>query len=231
MSFFILLILIGAFLQTVFRISLLPRTARITITILLIASVALFYKIAASYNLKDLTTFFENKNTLASVCFIVIVQEITALVSGAIFLRKNIVGEKLRFYNYIALLPSLLFMLGQFLLLIYVFNTISGINYFYGSLGCGAILMLTTIISCEISQLFTFEQLLKLNFSSSLIMIFLAMFLPVILTNSVPKTSYIAVNIKMLYGLIFVAAMVTALALITPIIKKIKYKFIKLILK
>ncbi|UDQ98753.1 hypothetical protein AAEX28_01380 [Lentisphaerota bacterium WC36G] len=231
MSFFIILILIGAYFQTLYRLSFIKRKSRYFLLFSIIFTISCCYKHAANYNLNDLSKFLENANTLTTICLIVIIQEIVSLVTTAILLRKKILSENVNFINKLALTPSLLFPLSQFLLVIFVFNKMSGINYFLGSVTVGFLLLIFSIISCEIIQLMSFEKISKMNFSSSLTLIFLAMFLPVILTNSKPATNYITIDISMLYGLIFIGTIVIILAILTPLLNKIKHKFLQIILK
>ena len=231
MWFFILLILIGAFSQTVLKLSLLKRSYRIAITFAMVVGIAFCYHFATLYNLKDLDSFLQNKNTLATLCFIVMIQELTSLIIGAILLRKKMLNEKIRLFHFLALMPSTLFPLGQFLLLVFIFNKYSGVNYFYSNLLLSGGIFLAVLIFCEICQFVKFEKNIKLNVSNSLTMVFAAMFLPVILNNSVPKTNYITVNFNMFYGVLSVLGMIIFFAIITPFIKKIKHKTIKLILK
>ncbi len=231
MWFFILLILIGAYFQTVLRLTLINRLYRIIIISSLVTITMLFYKYATLYNLKDLNIFLQNKNTLATICIIVVAQEIITLIFGAILLRKKFMKQKYKFYDCIALMPSGIFPIGQFLLLIYIFNKYSGINYFYSNLITAVSIVILSIILSEFFRCFSFENKIKINVMSSFAMISTAMFLPIILNSSIPKTNYISIDINMLYGLMTVVIGIVIFALLSPFIKNIKTKLIKIILK
>ncbi len=231
MWFFILLILVGAYFQTILRLTLIKRLYRIIIIFSLTILTMLFYKDATLYNLKDLNIFLQNSNTLATICIIVVAQELISLIFGAILLRKKFINQKYKLYDCIALMPSGLFPIGHFLLIIYIFNRYSGINYFYSNLITALSVVILSVILSEIFRCFSFENKIKINVMNSFAMISIAMFLPIVLNSSIPETNYILIDINMFYGLMTITISVVIFALLSPFIKNIKTKLIKIILK
>ena len=189
MWLFILLILFGAYLQTIIKLSIFNKIFRWGSVLLLTLPVLFMYSKAAQTNLKDFNFLMSNLNTLNTICVLVIVQEALVLIFGSILLRRYYLGKKLHFWYYAVLLPSSLFPISSFMGIVYLFNTYSGMSF--QAIAIWFILGIS-IITGGLAELISWlnkdqEQLIQWAALTSLVQIFIAMFLPVILGGQISK--------------------------------------------
>ncbi len=231
MWIFILIILAGAITQTILKVSLINRGYRIALICGTIVLTAFFYRQATQYNLADLRNYLNSETTLNTLCGAVIIQELLTLVFGTILLRRYFTDKKIKKIHYIVLLPSVLYPLSYQLLLVYLFNTRSGIDYLKTNLLLCAVAVICTIAASEFLSKLSLQRKIEFIALSSVITISLAMFLPVIFAGGAPGGEIIVINLNMIKGasMIFVLILLFSLASYYDIYSKI-IKHIKIIL-
>ncbi|MFA7183734.1 MAG: hypothetical protein WC082_02510 [Victivallales bacterium] len=215
MWLFVLIILAGAYFQTVIKSAVLNRSFRWLNILLFILPVFFFYYRAAEINLKDFNRLIGDPELLNTICILVIVQEAATLLCGAVLLRRYYLEKKLHFWYYASLVPSALFPVICFLGMVYLFNTCSGMSFqaiaVYFSFG---IFLLTGGLA-ELFRLFEREQLIRWATLTSLVQIFIAMFLPVIFSGETYSNSLFEFNLNMAAGIIFIVAATALFALLS----------------
>ena len=205
MWFFILLILFGAWLQTIIKLAVSTRALRWAGLLIFIIPMIFMYPQAARINLRDFNFLMNNINVLSSICVLLIVQEATALILGATLLRRYYLEKKIPFWYYSCLLPSGLFPALCFVGMVYLFNTCSGMNFqgiaFWFGLGIfavsGILAELLGLLMKDKERLTLWAVLLSLT------QIFTAMFLPVVLSGKSPGGNYINFDINAVAGMVF----------------------------
>lgn len=201
MWIFVLIILTATIAQSVLKMSVLNRLSRTAIISGTIILTALFYRSATQYNLADLKNYLNSSATLGTLCGTIIIQELFMLVFGTIMLRRYYTGKKIRKVNFIIMLPSVLYPLSYQLSLVYLFNTISGIDYYKTNLLLATGTILLTVASAELLSRLNFRKKIEFIALFSIITIFLAMFLPVIFSGSAPTGKIITLHWNMLAGI------------------------------
>ncbi len=206
MWLFILLILFGAYLQTIIKLSVLNRVFRWGSVLLFTLPVLFMYSQAAQINLKDFNFLMSDLNTLSTICVLVIIQEALVLVFGAMLLRRYLLEKQLHFWYYTVLLPSCLFPVICFAGIVYLFNTYSGMSFqgvaFWFIFGM-------FIVTGGLAELLSWlmkdkEQLIQWTALSSLVQIFIAMFLPVVFGGKAPGGDLVKLNVSMVAGVAFI---------------------------
>ncbi|MDD5728040.1 MAG: hypothetical protein PHV59_05695 [Victivallales bacterium] len=205
MWLFIALIMAGAWLLTAVRLSLLKRRYGWGLLLTFSLPALVFYQMAAEINLKRFHTLMSSGNTLSTACLLVIVQEALALVLGASLLRRYYLGKKLRFRHYPALLPSVLFPAACFGGMVYIFNTYCGTVFWQAALAYIFGIIILTGAAMEILQRQAREHLINLAATVSLTQIFIAMFLPVVLSGQAPSEGLVKIDMQMVSGLALLA--------------------------
>lgn len=168
-------------------------------------------------------------NTLSTVCAAVIIQEALVLLFGTILLRRHYLGMKIPWYGYAVLLPSGLYPAGMFFLLVWGFNTFSGIGFIWSAIGLTAGTALLTVILTELPRLLIKEpeQMVQTVAMPGLAQIALAMFLPVILSGRAPSGSLVTFDIKSAAGICALAALTALLAAASHIFHRCRKLIIK----
>ena len=215
MWLFILLILSGAWLQTVIKLSIQSRAFRWATLLLFCLPMLFLYEQAAAINLKDFNTLMSSRETLNTICVLVIIQEALVLIFGTIVLRRYYLGRKLHFWYYAVLLPSGLFPVLCFAGMVYLFNTSSGANFLWVALRFIPIMLVITGGIAEILVLFKREQLIKVAALTSMVQMFTAMFLPVVFNGKISNCNFININISTIWSLLFLIAATALFTLIS----------------
>ena len=171
--------------------------------------VLFMYSQAARINLKYFNFLMSNLNTLSTICVLVIVQEALVLIFGSILLRRYYLGKKLHFWYYAVLLPSSLFPISCFVGIVYLFNTYNGMSFQEISIW---FVLGVSIITGGLAELISWlnknqEQLIQWAALTSLVQIFIAMFLPVVLGGKAPSGYLVKFDINMLAGVAFILLM------------------------
>ena len=237
MWIFVLIILAGAITQTMLKVSLLNRGYRIALICGTIVLTAFFYRQATQYNLADLRNYLNSETTLNTLCGAVIIQELLTLVFGTILLRRYFTNKIIKKIHYIVLLPSVLYPLSYQLLLVYLFNTRSGIDYLKTNLLLCAVAVICTIAASEFSSKLSLQRKIEFIALSSVITISLAMFLPVIFAGGAPGGEIIVINLNMIKGAALILGLVLLFSIASyydiysKIIKHIKINQTKEVLK
>jgi hypothetical protein len=212
MWLFVLIILAGAYLQTVIKLSILNRAFRWAGILLFTLPVLFLYSRAAEINLKDFNSLMSNPELLNTICILVIVQEAVVLLFGAVLLRRYYLKKKIHFWYYVVLVPSGIFPVICFLGMVFLFNTCSGMSFQAIALYfCLGIFLLTGGMA-ELFRLVEREQLIIWAALTSMSQIFLAMFLPVIFSGQTYAGSLIDFNLSMAGGIIFIVALTAVFA-------------------
>lgn len=216
MWFFILLILFGAWLQTIIKLAVATRVFRWACLLLFTAPMIFMYPQAVRINLKDFNFLMNNINVLNSICVLVIVQEAMALILGSALLRRYYLEKKIQFWYYSSLLPSSLFPALCFVGMVYLFNTCSGTSFQGIALWLGLGVFAVSGILAELLSLFIKdrEQLTLWAVLLSLTQIFTAMFLPVVLSGKSSGGNYINFDLSMIAGMILLLVLTAIFTLL-----------------
>lgn len=217
MWLFVLVILFGAYLQTIIKLSILNRAFRWGSVLLFTLPIFFWYPQAARINLKDFNFLMGNLNTLSTICVLVIVQEALVLIFGAILLRRYLLGRKLHFWYYAVLLPSSLFPVICFLGIVYHFNISSGMSFQEIALWFTFGMF---IVSGGLAELVSWmvkdkEQLIQWAALSSLAQIFIAMFLPVVFGGKTSGNELVKFNVSMAAGISSILVTILVFALLS----------------
>lgn len=215
MWLFILLILAGAWLQTVIKLSIQNRSFRWIILTIFCLPVLFLYPQAATINLKDFNILMNSQETLNTICILVIIQESLTLIFGAIVLRRYYLSRKLHFWYYAVLLPSGLFPAACFIGMVYLFNISNGADFLEIALRFIPTMLVFTGGMAEILVLFRREQLIKIATLTSMIQIFTAMFLPVIFNGKISNCNFINLNLNTVWSLLLLVITTALFALIS----------------
>ncbi len=112
MTLFISVILATAWLESLLRLSLAPRIWNYLLFLACAPLPMLFRQSIESASLTELNLFLTSVENLNSWCALVVIQEMLALVIGASLLKEFVLGEKLKKWKFVALLPSILLPTG-----------------------------------------------------------------------------------------------------------------------
>lgn len=182
MSFFLIFIIITAFLQAIVQLSLMKRKISLALTVFYASVIFFFNKQAAQVNINAFNQWLENYATLNSACTIVIIQALVLLFLGISLLRRRHLGLKVSVFHYLALMPSLLFPVGAFIGMVFVFNHFSGTDFKGNALLYSGGLGLLMFGGAELNRAFAGSEDSKVLQLAAfhLSMITLAMFIPVV---------------------------------------------------
>jgi len=180
MSRFILLILFAAWLQSMFKLTLLPRILRWIILAAATLPVFLFKDRLAACNLQTIENFLSSGSNLRDFCALIVVQELLALMAGLSLLKERELKTKVHVWKYIALLPSLLLPIGAMYAEAMAFNTILRYTFTQIMWGTGIGLVLISGLSCELFSWFRRTMLRKITaaLTASWMLLLLAIFMP-----------------------------------------------------
>lgn len=220
MGIFIALLLISAFMQSMWKLTFYPRVMRLTV----LAVVSLFIIFAsgrlAEYNLHDVAVLLESKERLDTLCSLVVMQEFVALFLGLALLRAVELGERARWWMFAALLPSFLLLPGGAYLLIFVFNTTVDADFTVVAwLTAGAVFLAGVLFS----ELFCFWRKKRIDragsaLSVTVLLLLLAVFLPII---GAEKIFYVKIEPVLTWRSVVALASLTFTALLGILIKYI----------
>ncbi|MHB9138392.1 MAG: hypothetical protein ACYC4Q_03195 [Victivallaceae bacterium] len=216
MWFFVVMILIAAFLQTLAVLSLLPRTWSLLAVLSIVIAVFSAYPWAVMINTHTVAAMLSHPGTLQSACVTVMVQSIVSLLLGLALLQRRGMERKPAWYMYAGLLPPLLFPAGCFLALVFLLN--QGLPLRFPVIAGGFCAAAGMILCCGVElirQAFRQEaHRIELVSTIYLAQIATAMFLPIIATPSSAALETTPINLKTLifFAVILVAVAVSAWA-------------------
>ena len=181
MDLFILMILFAAWLQSMLKLTLVPRLFRWGILILAVLPVFFFKDRLAACSFQSLGAFLADSTNLKDFCALIVIQELLALLLGFSLLKNRELGRRNKFWKYAALLPSLLLPAGAMYVEAVAFNTL--IRYDFNTIMWVTALGLVCIsaLFCELLPFITGRGLME-KISSALhatwILVLLAVCLP-----------------------------------------------------
>lgn len=182
MGIFIALLLVSAFIQSMWKLTFYPRLLRLAV----LGGLSLFIIFAserlAGYNLRDVAVLLESKERLDALCSLVVMQEFIALFLGLALLRAAELGDRVRWWLFAALLPSFLLLPGGAYLLIFVFNrTVEADFAVTARLTAGGV-FLTGVLLSEVFGLWRKKRIDRAGsaLSATGLLLLLAVFLPII---------------------------------------------------
>ena len=181
MDLFILMILFAAWLQSMLKLTLVPRLFRWGILILAVLPVFFFKDRLAACSFQSLGAFLADSTNLKDFCALIVIQELLALLLGFSLLKNRELGRRNKFWKYAALLPSLLLPAGAMYVEAVAFNTL--IRYDFNTIMWVTALGLVCVsaLFCELLPFITGRGLME-KISSALnatwILVLLAVFLP-----------------------------------------------------
>lgn len=180
MGGFILLILFAAWLQSMLKLTLLPRWIRWIILAAAMLPVFFFKDRLASCNLQMIEEFLSNGDNLRDLCALVVIQELLALVIGLSLLKERELGIRVHKWKYLALLPSLLLPVGAMYAEALAFNTILRYSFTQIMWGVGVLLVLFSAGGCELFACLRRTMLDKISaaMTATWMLLLLAVFMP-----------------------------------------------------
>ncbi len=108
MESFIVVILAAAWIQSVLKLTLIPRIWRAGILAAATIPAFLFKNGLMKFNLQMIDRFLSDANNLNDFCALIVIQELLALLAGLSLLKERELDEPVHRWKYLALLPSLL---------------------------------------------------------------------------------------------------------------------------
>lgn len=180
MELFILLILFAAWLQSMFKLILLPRPVRWMLLAASVLPVFLFKERLAACNLQMIGKFLSDGSNLRDFCALIVIQELLSFTAGLSLLKEHELGEKIHAWKYAALIPSLLLPVGAMYAEAAAFNMILNRSFTEIMWGTGIVLFLLSALSCELFSWLrgTLSGRISAAMTASWILLLLAIFMP-----------------------------------------------------
>ena len=180
MGLFILLILFAAWLQSMFKLILVPRPVRCGLLAAAVLPIFLFKEKLAACNLQTIDRFVSDGNNLRDLCTLIVIQELLSLTAGLSLLKEHELGKKIHVWKYAALLPSILLPIGAMYAEATAFNTILNRTFTEIMWGTGIVLFLVSALSCELFAWIrkTLSGRISAAMTASWILLLLAIFMP-----------------------------------------------------
>ena len=181
MELFILMILFAAWVQSMLKLTLVPRLYRWGILILSVLPVFVFRDRVAASSFQSIGAFLADPVNLRDFCALIVIQELLALLLGFSLLKNRELGRGNRFWKYAALLPSILLPAGAMYVEAVAFNTL--IRYDFDVIMWGTALLLVTAgaLMCELLPFLTGRGIMEkiaAALNATWILVLLAVFLP-----------------------------------------------------
>ena len=191
MGGFILLILLAAWVQSMFKLVLLPRAIRWSILAAAILPVFLFKDRLSGCNLQMIEAFLSDGDNLRDLCALVVIQELLALVVGLSLLKERELGSRISPWKYLSLLPSLLLPIGAMYVEALAFNTVLRYSFTQIMWGTGLLLMLLSCAACELFALArrTLPERITAAMTAVWMLLLLAVFLPAAVEGTLSSTA------------------------------------------
>ena len=180
MGGFIVLILFAAWLQSLFKLALLPRMVRWIILAAAVLPVFLFRDRLADCNLQRIEEFLSNGDNLRDLCTLVVIQELLALVVGLSLLKERELGKRVHRWKYLSLLPSLLLPIGAMYVEAMAFHVILRYSFTQIMWGTGLVLVAVSAAGCELfaGVKRTLPEKIPAAMTASWMLLLLAVFMP-----------------------------------------------------
>lgn len=180
MEIFIVAVLAAAWMQSVMKLTLLPRALRWSILAMAAVPAFLCRTTLMRFNLHSIDRFLANAENLKDFCALVVVQELLALLAGLSLLKERELGEKVHRWKYLALLPSLLLPVVVMYLTVLGFNRL--VRYEFDTLlwwSTGGFVFVSAL-SCEVWGMIhpTERKRVSAALAGSWMLVLLAIFLP-----------------------------------------------------
>lgn len=180
MGGFILLILCAAWVQSICKLSLMPRAMRWLILTGAVLPVFFFREVLASSSLRSVEEFLSGGEYLRDFCALVVIQELLALVVGLSLLKERELGWRIHRWKYLSLLPSLLLPAGALYGVAVAFHTVLRYSFTQIMWGTGVLLVLSSGALCELFRVWKKRENERIGaaLSGSWMLLLLAVFLP-----------------------------------------------------
>lgn len=180
--FISLLCLIGALL-TLAKIGLLERGYSVLVLTGVIGVLSVFSMTwATRINMQGLTRFLNRLDVLNNLCTLLVIESIFMLLALAHLMKQHLDHKAINWVRFLALVPSPACLAGVFVLMVLLFNTITGHSYLLT--GCAYSLGVFVVLgsgSLLVRRLFTaWYTRLEIMFILSFVQLILAMFLPLV---------------------------------------------------
>jgi hypothetical protein len=183
MYFFLIILFAGAFAETLLKLSAMSRTCRFLTLLSVIATVYFAHPLAAGINMDSFRQVISSPGTLNTACTVIIIQSVLSILFLVSALAPGKTGLKLKLCKSAGLLPSMLFPAGMFTAMVYIFNNIRHAGFETSALFfCLAVFASAFLFSETIALLLSEKKgRIGLTFAFQLLLIFTAMFFPVII--------------------------------------------------
>lgn len=181
LEIFILMILFAAWLQSMLKLTLVPRIYRWGILILSVLPVFFFRERLASSSFQSIGAFLAAPAHLRDFCALIVIQELLALLLGFSLLKNRELGRPNRFWKYAALLPSVLLPAGAMYAEAIAFNTLIRCDFDVIMWGTALCFAAAGALACELLPFFTGRGVLAQTgaaLNATWILVLLAVFLP-----------------------------------------------------
>lgn len=182
MGIFIALLLVSAWIQSMWKLTFYPRLLRLAV----LGGLSLFIIFASErlsgYNLHDIAVLLESKERLDTLCALVVMQEFVALFFGLTLLHAVELGERAKWWMFGALLPSFLLLPGGAYLLIFVFNNTVDADFASTARFTALGVFLSGALLSELFGLWRKRRIDRAGsaLSATVLLLLLAVFLPII---------------------------------------------------
>ena len=212
--FICLLCALGTVL-TLIKISLLERKL-LTLVLACLTAILCIISIpwATRINMQGLTSFLNHQDVLNNLCTLHVIESIAMLLVVAHLMKQHVDHKPVSLARMVVLLPSSACLTGVFVLMVYLFNTITGHSYFL--IGCVYVLGVFTVLAggaLIVRRLMTawyarLETVLILSF----VQLILAMFLPLVARGLTVPTHGAHYHIRALPVSVLLALLFAAVA-------------------
>lgn len=185
-----MVILATAWIQSVLKLTLLPRIWRTGILAAATIPVFLFKTGLMKFNLQMIDRFLSDTNNLNDFCALIVIQELLALLAGLSLLKERELGKPVHRWKYLALLPSLLLPVTVMYLTAVGFNHL--VRYEFGTIlwwTAGGFVVFSALV-CELWGMIrpTLTGRISAALTGSWMLVLLAIFLPAAATGQLSRS-------------------------------------------
>jgi len=203
------------FFHTACNLSLLPdKRQRIIYSFIIFAGVFACFGWSKSLNIKGVDQFLADFSTLSTSCTFQVMEGLTIMFVSLVLIKSHYQTTREGWFqkiaSYIALAPSLVFLVGMFLVQTYAFNMIEETPFYQIALAVAIVgFLLLLITAFAITGLIqTWESRIEIKIILSFLQILVAMFLPIIVIGNKLQQSHFVVDFAQTMGTIIMLSMV-----------------------
>lgn len=153
-----------------------------------------FYPISLNLTQDQWMHFLTNKNSITSVAIVQILESISMLILCVYTLREKVFYKKNNWLSLVEYVPSVVFIGGLFFLQLTIFTVFNGYDYAYLNAFFILGIILFSVLGIIVLRFLLpeWEFRTELSFMVSLMQLFIAMFLPLIVEEiSVPYSQFV----------------------------------------